>query len=269
MQRFFSRPKHTWQYIVAGSIPFILLVLCYSYFSYERHQINPMDKLIPSYTQLYDGIKKVAFEPNRDGEYMILNDSIISLKMFVTGLTLAIIVGSFFGISMGIFGWFDALFNPFMKSLAQIPPFAILSILLLIVGTGFWGKVFFIFLGNVFVITQEVYNSVKALPLEQFVKAMTLGGDRIEVIHTVVIPQLVPRILMLVRSCIGATWSFLLVAEMITATEGLGCRIFLSMRYMNMNIILPYVAWILLLGIAMNYSIKWYVEWRYKWSLNS
>ncbi|TIM51622.1 MAG: ABC transporter permease, partial [Mesorhizobium sp.] len=48
---------------------------------------------------------------------------------------------------------------------------------------------------------------------------------------------------------LGPAWLFLIAAEAIASTEGLGYRIFLVRRYLSMDVILPYVAWITLLAV--------------------
>ena len=71
----------------------------------------------------------------------------------------------------------------------------------------------------------------------------------------VILPQLLARLLLSLRLMLGAAWLFLISSEAISATAGLGYRIFLVRRYMSMDVILPYVAWITLglgdgLGVA-------------------
>ena len=65
-----------------------------------------------------------------------------------------------------------------------------------------------------------------------------------------VLPQVLPRLLERLRLALGAAWLFLIAAEAIASTEGLGYRIFLVRRYLAMDVILPYVVWITLLAFA-------------------
>ena len=65
-----------------------------------------------------------------------------------------------------------------------------------------------------------------------------------------VIPQTLPRRSCGLRLTLGPAWLFLIAAEAIAATDGLGYRIFLVRRYLAMDVILPYVAWITLLAYA-------------------
>jgi NitT/TauT family transport system permease protein len=64
----------------------------------------------------------------------------------------------------------------------------------------------------------------------------------------VILPLALPRLFAAVRLSLGAAWLFLIAAEAIAAESGLGYRIFLVRRYLAMDVILPYVAWITLLA---------------------
>jgi NitT/TauT family transport system permease protein len=61
------------------------------------------------------------------------------------------------------------------------------------------------------------------------------------VVYRVILPQVMPRLLDAVRISLGAAWLFLIAAEAIASTDGLGYRIFLVRRYLAMDVIIPYV----------------------------
>ncbi len=57
------------------------------------------------------------------------------------------------------------------------------------------------------------------------------------------------------RLSLGPAFLFLISAEAIAADAGLGYRIFLVRRYLAMDVILPYVAWITLLAYLMDFAL--------------
>jgi NitT/TauT family transport system permease protein len=61
-----------------------------------------------------------------------------------------------------------------------------------------------------------------------------------------------PRLFTAVRLGLGPAWLFLIAAEAIAAEGGLGYRIFLVRRYLAMDVILTYVAWITVLAFAVD-----------------
>ena len=94
------------------------------------------------------------------------------------------------------------------------------------------------------------------LPDEQIIKAQTLGASTWQLVLRVVLPQTWPRLVDAVRLTLGSAWLFLIAAEAIASTEGLGFRIFLVRRYLAMDVILPYVAWITLLAFIMDWLLR-------------
>jgi NitT/TauT family transport system permease protein len=71
-----------------------------------------------------------------------------------------------------------------------------------------------------------------------------------------ILPQMWPRLIDAVRLTLGSAWLYLIAAEAIASTEGLGFRIFLVRRYLAMDVILPYVIWITLLAFTMDWALK-------------
>lgn len=132
----------------------------------------------------------------------------------------------------------------------MIPPLAILPILLILLGTGEASKVGLVALGTAPVMIRDLALRVRALPEELIIKAQTLGASSWQLALRIVWPMAAPRLVDALRLQLGPAWLFLIAAEAIAATEGLGYRIFLVRRYLAMDIILPYVAWITLLAFA-------------------
>ena len=73
----------------------------------------------------------------------------------------------------------------------------------------------------------------------------------------VILPQVTPKLIDAVRLSLGAGWLFLIAAEAVAATDGLGYRIFLVRRYMSMDVILPYVAWITFLAFFIDLGLRY------------
>jgi NitT/TauT family transport system permease protein len=145
---------------------------------------------------------------------------------------------------------------PFVAAVSLIPPLAILPILFIAVGLGELAKITLIIIGVAPVIARDLSLRAGELPREQIVKAQTLGASTWQLVLRVVLPQMWPRLVDALRLTLGSAWLFLIAAEAIASTEGLGYRIFLVRRYLAMDVILPYVAWITLLAFAMDLALK-------------
>lgn len=94
-----------------------------------------------------------------------------------------------------------------------------------------------------------------SLPREQVIKAETLGGSSWQIALRVVLPQILPRLITVLRLQLGPAWLFLIAAEAISADSGLGYRIFLVRRYLAMDVIFPYVVWITLIAVLTDWLL--------------
>jgi NitT/TauT family transport system permease protein len=138
----------------------------------------------------------------------------------------------------------------------MIPPLAILPILFIVAGLGELAKVLLIIIGVAPIIVRDLALRTADLPREQMIKAQTLGASTWQLIVRVVLPQMWPRLIDALRLSLGSAWLFLIASEAIASTEGLGYRIFLVRRYLAMDVILPYVAWITFLAFAMDALLR-------------
>jgi NitT/TauT family transport system permease protein len=243
--------------ILFGALPFLLLFLAYLIASDARLSLNPNDKLLPSLGSFADAITQAALEPSRrSGDIILWTDTAASLKRLFLGVGISALAGLIFGILTGILPYARAGLSPLIGVLSMIPPMALLPILFILFGLGELSKVVLIVFGVSPFIMRDLALRVGELPKEQLIKAQTLGASTWQLVIRVVLPQVLPRLIDAVRLSLGPAWLFLIAAEAIAATDGLGYRIFLLRRYLAMDTILPYVAWITLLAISFDWLLR-------------
>jgi NitT/TauT family transport system permease protein len=253
---------------LAAFIPFALAIGAYLIASHLRLAENPQDKILPSLGQMGEALQRMAFTPDpQSGDYVLWKDTWASLKRIGIGVGVAAALALLAGLNMGLRPWLKNVFGDFLTFLSMVPPLAILPILFISLGVDELAKVTLIFLGVFPVMARDMLLTVEKVPREQVTKAITLGASKWDVIYRIVMPQVIPRLVDNVRLALGAAWLFLIAAEAIAATEGLGYRIFLVRRYLSMDVILPYVAWIVVLGFAFDWSLRTFIKRWYGWYL--
>lgn len=253
-----------------SSILFILCIAGYLTASHIRHIDNPADKILPTFKQMGESVYRMAFEVDaRTGERLMIVDTQSSLRRIAIGIITASICGLLLGLNMGLFPGFESLTSIFITFISIIPPLAILPILFIVAGVDEFAKILLIFLGTFPFICRDIYLTTKKIPTEQITKALTLGASQFQTTYGIVMPQIIPRLVDTTRLSFGAAWLFLIAAEAIVSTNGLGYRIFLVRRYLAMDIIIPYVFLITFLGFTIDYMLKKFVKWRYPWYLNA
>jgi NitT/TauT family transport system permease protein len=247
-------------------LPFALLLFAYFTGSAARQAENPNDKLLPSAAQMAGAVDRLAFtEDKRTGGYLFWQDSAASLKRLGMGIGIAALAGLALGIAAGVLPLFRAPLSPLLTVLSMVPPLAILPILFIVFGLGELSKVMLIVIGITPVLARDLEQRAREIPGELLIKAQTLGASTWTLILRVVLPQLLPRLLIALRLVLGSAWLFLIAAEAIASTDGLGYRIFLVRRYMAMDVILPYVVWITLLAWLMDLGLRQLTRLCFPW----
>ncbi len=242
--------------LLLAVVPFALLLGLYFVGSDIRLSANPTDKLMPGLGAFADAINALAFTENRrTGEYVFWTDTAISLQRILIGLSISTALAIIIGLPIGLLPYLTQLLGPFMAAFSLIPPLAVLPILFIIFGLGELSKIVLIVFGVAPFLIRDMAIATLAIPKEQLVKAQTLSASSWHILVHVVFPQILPRLFDSLRLMLGATWLFLIAAEAIASEGGLGYRIFLVRRYLAMDVILPYVAWITLLAFTMDYIL--------------
>lgn len=247
-------------------IPFLAVLVAYSIGSEVRRAANPADKLLPAPSQIVDTAQRLVTEPDkRSKKILFWQDTGASLRRLALGVGIAATIGLVAGIAIGLFPYARASLAGFIAVVSMVPPLALLPILFIVFGLGELSKVALITIGITPFLIRDLSQRVLEIPNEQLIKAQTLGATSWVIAIRVALPQIMPRLIQAIRLSLGPAWLFLIAAEAIAAENGLGYRIFLVRRYLAMDVILTYVAWITFLAFAMDYALRRLSEWAYPW----
>jgi NitT/TauT family transport system permease protein len=253
--------------LMLGLTPFMLLLIAYSIGSTLRLADNSVDKLLPGLSALTDAINRMAFFPDqRTGDVLLWADTAASLGRLLSALAISTLITLIFGMLVGMLPYLRALLAPFFAAVSMVPPLALLPILFIALGLGETSKITLIVIGVAPIMIRDLTLKVMDLPREQIIKAETLGGNSWQIALRVVLPQILPRLITCVRLQLGPAWLFLIAAEAISSESGLGYRIFLVRRYLSMDVIFPYVAWITLLAVVTNVALDFLRVRAFPWS---
>jgi NitT/TauT family transport system permease protein len=259
------RPDKTWR-IALALLPFVLLIAAYMLGSSVRLAENPNDKLLPGFGTMGEAINQYAFqEDNRTGLYLLWSDTAASLTRLIAGLLISTLIALTAGIVIGMLPLVGATLGPVVAVLSMVPPLALLPILFIVMGLGEASKISLIVIGTTLKLIRDIALRVGDIPREQIIKAQTLGASTTQIAIRVVLPQILPRLIDAVRLEIGPAWLFLIAAEAIAADSGLGYRIFLVRRYLSMDVILPYVAWITFLAFLIDLGLRLLQQKAFPW----
>ncbi|MEP4033499.1 ABC transporter permease [Roseibium polysiphoniae] len=239
--------------LALGIVPFAGAIIAYAVASHYRRLENPADKLLPSLEKMGEAFWRMAAVPDRrSGDLLLWLDTFDSLMRLGVGMAVASLLAITLGIAIGFIPHVRSSLAPFLATFSLIPPITILPILFISLGLGEVSKIALIVIGTAPVMIRYTAQSVLDIPREMIIKAETLGASVWQMITRLVLPQVLPKLISCLRLSLVPAWIFLISAEAIASTSGLGYRIFLVRRYLAMDVILPYVVWITLLAFVLD-----------------
>lgn len=253
------RPIPRWLSIGLGVAGVCVLFITYSQLSLRQTRMNPKQKVIPGWESFSEGVSRLT-KPQGTAESprpsMLWSDLRATYWRLFLGLGLGVVISVVIGIAMGAYRWIEAPLAPIISFLAKIPPTAMLPIYFVLVGTDQTMFTTMVALGVFFTMAQSVYqaigNDVKQHAIH---KAYTLGGSDPEIIIEVIWKQVLPAILDNIRLQIGPAMIFLLAAEMLVGGEGIGYRIRMESRVLNMSIVYIYLGILGFTGLLADWSL--------------
>jgi NitT/TauT family transport system permease protein len=190
-------------------------------------------------------------------EFVTLGTDIRATFLRVLGaFLLAAALGIPLGILMGSFRIFESLLQPLAEFVRYVPVPALIPVILLFFGIGEASKIIVIFAGTFFQLALMVADEIRRVPLDFLQVCYTLGGTRFEVVRRVLVPAALPGIFDTLRVCNGLAWTWVIVAELLGANEGLGFRIVKYQRYLQTDKIFLYLVVIGLIGLLLDWSFR-------------
>src|SRR5919205_966775 len=149
-------------------------------------------------------------------------DIAITIWRVLGGFVLAALVAVPLGILMGAYKPIEAFLEPFVSFARYLPASAFIPLLILWACLGELQKLLVIFIGSVFQIVLMVTVTVGSVRRDLVEAALTLGARDSGILARVLIPAAAPSIFEILRLVLGWAWTYVIVAELIGSSSGIG-----------------------------------------------
>ncbi|WP_410655549.1 ABC transporter permease [Amycolatopsis sp. lyj-112] len=216
--------------------------------------LNALGVVNPTFLPTPVAVFEAGLKMAESGE--LFSDLWATAQRVLIGFGLAVLVSVPLGIVMGTFNAGLALFEPVIAMLRYLPASAFIPLLMIWLGLGEPSKIAVLFLGTVFFNTLMTADVVRGVPRSLIDVSYTLGSRRGEVLRKVIIPHSLPGIIDAIRVNAAAAWNFVVVAELINATAGLGLRIMRAQRFTQTDRIFALLIVIGLLGLVIDIALR-------------
>jgi sulfonate transport system permease protein len=210
-----------WHRLRARSLPWLLpagLFIIW-YVGARTGAISP--QVLPAPGDVLSGFWSVS----QTGE--LWNDIAISTGRALSGLAIGGGIGFALGILNGVSPLLAKLTDTTLQMVRNIPILALIPMAILWFGIGEAAKIFLIALGVFFPVYLNTYHGIRGVDDRLIEMARTYRLNGVQLFCHVIFPGALPSILVGLRYALGIMWLVLIVAEMVSASSGIG--------YMTMN----------------------------------
>ena len=199
-------------------------------------------------------------------EFNFIHDIGMTVWRVFGGFVLASIVAVPLGILMGAYKPIEAFLEPFVSFCRYLPASAFIPLLILWAGIGETQKLLVIFIGSVFQVILMVAVIVGGARRDLVEAAYTLGADSRGIVKRVLIPGAAPGIAETLRLVLGWAWTYVIVAELIGSSSGIGHMITDSQALLNTGQIIFGIIVIGIIGLVSDFAFKALNKKLFAWS---
>jgi len=247
-------PLPTLTYVLVALLGMALLFGLWSAASYGQW-VNPL--FLPTPTLVWNaGVSQV-------NSGILWTDMGASVSTIVLGFAISSAVAIPIGLLMGVYKHGEAFFEPPIDFIRYMPAVAFVPLSVIWFGPTTTQKLAILFIGIFFQEVLLVMDNVKTVRRNLVDIAYTMGLRQDQVIRRVILRSSLPGIVDTLRISMGWAWTYLVVAELVGASVGLGFRIQQASRYLDTATMFFDIIVIGILGLAFDFGFKAIYAWSF------
>lgn len=211
--------------IVLGLLPIVVILALWWFLTrgaYEERVIGY--SILPSPGEVIQSVPELLHR--RD----LFQNTLVSLRRIGMGFGIAVAVVVPIGILMGAFGSVSAFLSPVATASGYIPIATLVPLMMSWFGTDEKMKVIFLALAFAISLLPLIIKSIDRVPDVYLRTAYTLGTSKWQTVRKVLIPVALPDIWHGMRLSFGVGWTYLVLAEVVVLSDGLGFLVSMSQR---------------------------------------
>ncbi len=174
-------------------------------------------------------------------------------------------LGLALGLLTGTFRTAETLLDSSFQMVRNIPPLALIPLVILWFGIDETAKLFLVSLGVFFPIYLNTFHGIRSVDpgLIEMARSYGLSGWRLYT--QVILPGATASILVGVRFSLGLMWVILIVAETISAQAGIGYMTMNAREFLQTDVVLVGILLYALLGKLADLAAKALERWWLRW----
>ncbi|GAB2945499.1 MULTISPECIES: aliphatic sulfonate ABC transporter permease SsuC [Aquaspirillum] len=146
-------------------------------------------------------------------------------------------LGFILGLAAGLSKVAENTFDTTLQMLRNIPPLALIPLVILWFGIDEGAKIFLVAFGTLFPVYLNTYHGIRSIDQQLLEMASSYGLKGWQLFKDVLLPGALPSILVGVRFSLGFAWVILIVAETISASSGIGYLAMNAREFLQTDIV--------------------------------
>ncbi|HBC97865.1 MAG TPA: ABC transporter permease [Clostridium sp.] len=202
------------------------------------------------------------------------NEMLVHVKVSILRVAVGFVLAGVMAVPLGFllaggFKKLEEILDPLLQILAQVNPFSLFPVFILLFGIGEVAKISIIFWVSIWPILFSTITGVKTIDPLLVKAAQAMGTSRVKLFWKVVLPGAAPSIFSGLKMSAGNAFLMLIAAEMIGASSGLGWMVLNSEVNFQINRLFAAALTIALLGVFINKAIGFVEKKVVVWKQNS
>ncbi|WP_408004876.1 ABC transporter permease [Radiobacillus kanasensis] len=233
--------------MLLGSILPILLLIAWEILS--RLQVFPSYQL-PAPTVILQTILGLAEDGSLWGHIGITTYRVFA--GFVLGTLAAVLLGSL----VGFYQKAEKIFDPLIQAFRSIPSLAWVPLFILWMGIGEPSKIAMIAVGVFFPVYLNIVSGVLGVDRKLIEVGKMYGLNTFQLVSRIILPASLPSFLVGLRSGLGLGWMFVVAAELMGASQGLGYLLVLGQNTLSPETIIASIILFAIIGKLTDWVLK-------------
>jgi sulfonate transport system permease protein len=184
-----------------------------------------------------------------------------AISGFLVGGSLALALG----LVTGSLRWAETLLDSTLQMVRNVPPLALIPLVILWFGIDESAKLFLVSVGVFFPIYLNTFHGIRSVDKGLIEMARSYGLSGFVLYRQVILPGALPSILVGVRFSLGFMWVILIVAETISAQAGIGYMTMNAREFLQTDVVLVGILLYALLGKLADVLARGLERWWLPW----
>lgn len=195
----------------------------------------------------------------------LMEHNIVSLERVMIGWVVATLISVPLGLAMGLSAKVRAVFDYPIEFYRPLPPLAYYTLLVLWFGIGETSKILLLFLAAMPPIIIGCSQAVRDVSPSVTQAARSLGATPLQVFYKITLPATMPATITSMRISLGFTYTVLVAAEIVAATEGIGWLVWDAAKFLRSDIIFVGIIVMGITGIFLDGILRLIARYMLRW----